>query len=177
MTNSPVLEAALLAERGVKVLRRLTEVKLSLADASYLADWVTDARTVLRALSARPAEVVVRKLEWELEERNWWVAAPDAFHRRLGYEVRQTDSGNVRVRTCNEPFRDFDGTVEEAKAAAQADYERRILSSLEASPAPVSEEMRAALELFERHYPMGINPYLDEACRKARAALAAKGGQ
>lgn len=32
--------------------------------------------------------------------------------------------------------------------------------------------MREALELFFNHYPHGINPYLDDAHRKARAALA-----
>lgn len=32
-----------------------------------------------------------------------------------------------------------------------------------------------ALKLFRDHYPAGINPWLDEACTKARAALSKAG--
>ncbi len=35
------------------------------------------------------------------------------------------------------------------------------------------EQIEAALRKFEMHYPQGINPWLDDAWRDARAALAA----
>lgn len=92
--------------------------------------------------------IKVKSLVWEIEEDGWWVSAPDAFFRRLGYEVRITDNGGVRARTCNEPFKDFDGTADQAKAAAQADYESRILSAIETTPALVielSEDAKAQL--------------------------------
>lgn len=67
-------------------------------------------------------------------------------------------------------------TLEAAKAAAQADYERRILAALD-TPAPaLMDELVEALRQFEAHYPRGINPFLDDAHAKARAVLAKIGG-
>jgi hypothetical protein len=40
-----------------------------------------------------------------------------------------------------------------------------------------SPRLYAALEKFVAHYPMGINPFLDEACIEARAALAQARGE
>lgn len=45
-----------LVERGVEVLKRLSVSKVSLSDAAFIAQWVSDARTELRrseALSAK----------------------------------------------------------------------------------------------------------------------------
>lgn len=33
-------------------------------------------------------------------------------------------------------------------------------------------EMLEALQAFEAHYPLGVNPFLDDAFRSARAAIA-----
>lgn len=86
-------------------------------------------------LSAAPVAVKVRKLEWTaLDDDHWGVTSLG-----LSYEIRRSQlTGSVRIRgsrNIHDGFMDFDGTVEEAKAAAQADYERRILSALEPTPA------------------------------------------
>lgn len=73
-------------------------------------------------------EVKIKPLEWSVEEENWYSAAAHKFP--YGYDVRITDSGNVRVRFGHLLWRLFDGSVEEAKSAAQADYEDRIRSAL-----------------------------------------------
>jgi len=73
-------------------------------------------------------DVKVKPLEWIEDDTRWWVAQMDP--RLPGYEVRETDRGNVRARIAGEPWSAFTGTVEEAKAIAQADFERRILTAL-----------------------------------------------
>lgn len=75
----------------------------------------------------------VKALEWEVEEERWH-SAKTPFN--YGYEVRLTDRDAVRWRHGTRSFEPFDGSFEEAKAAAQADYEQRILSAL--SPQPVT---------------------------------------
>lgn len=100
------------------------------------------------ALSASPASapgsgVRVKPLEWEQPEPDWW----DVYDRALqiGYAVNQRRDGSVRLRVPGETsFAIFAGSVEEAKAAAQADFEQRIRSALDASPSP--PETREAVE-------------------------------
>jgi hypothetical protein len=70
----------------------------------------------------------VKRLEWISEEPNWWMAQPDAMFR--GYEVRITDRGTVRARRGNEPWFEFSGSADEAKAHWQYDFEDRIMSAL-----------------------------------------------
>lgn len=73
----------------------------------------------------------IKPLEWEETDERWWVAQP--FHG-FCYEIRVTDRGNTRVRWPeNGGWEGFDGSMEVAQAAAQQDYESRILSAL-ASP-------------------------------------------
>ena len=101
-------------------------------------------------LSASPAPasapgsgVRVRPLEWKQPEPDWW----EVYDRtlQLGYEVNQRRDGSVRLRVPGETsFAIFAGSVEEAKAAAQADFEQRIRSALDASPSP--PETREAVE-------------------------------
>lgn len=79
----------------------------------------------------------IKALEWEEDDTGWWGTVS---HIGISYEVRQTKSGSVRIRISNENFRFFYGTVEEAKAVAQADYERRVRAAIEAPSAdPVAE--------------------------------------
>ena len=82
--------------------------------------------------SKEEAGVRVKPLEWVEDEIGWWCARPDAMLH--GYEVRITDRGKVRSRRGTEPWADFDGTLDEAKAAHQAHFDQCILSALETPP-------------------------------------------
>jgi len=91
--------------------------------------------------SAPGSGVRVRPLEWKQPEPDWW----EVYDRtlQLGYEVNQRRDGSVRLRVPGETsFAIFAGSVEEAKAAAQADFEQRIRSALDASPSPTQGETR-----------------------------------
>lgn len=72
--------------------------------------------------------ITVKDLVWEAEDNGWWSARAGAFPG--GYEVRETDRGGVRVRSISGSWESFDGTLDEAKASHQADYDRRIRSGL-----------------------------------------------
>lgn len=98
--------------------------------------------------------VKVVPLEWAEEdgEPNWWTAwHADA---RLGYEVRSTVRGKVRRRHIGENWTDFDGDIDDAKADAQADFERRILACIsptddEDPTTPASDPPRQAIEALK----------------------------
>lgn len=104
----------------------------------YLPDNIDEQADLIAALSAAPVAVKVRGLKWNVIDDDHWGASGLG----LSYEIRRSQiTGKVRIRgsrNIHDGFMDFDGTVEEAQAAAQADYERRILSAIEA--APVSAE-------------------------------------
>lgn len=86
--------------------------------------YLTAAESALSA-SGAPGPVAVKPLTWELVDDDWWGA-----ETVVGvYEVRQARA-SVRVRFCEGGMIPFDGTIEAAKAAAQADYETRIRSAL-----------------------------------------------
>ena len=115
-----------LAEQGIEVLRRLSRSKLSLSDASFIAQWATEVRAVLRQSHSTGA--VVKGLEWR-EEFGYAARAESpvgvyAINDFVGFEDRYRlgcpTAGRLLCFT----------TLSEAKAAAQADYERRILSAI-----------------------------------------------
>lgn len=74
---------------------------------------------------------------------------------------------------------DGTGTEEECFAACATDYERRILSALEAAPAPmVTEALKAALTTMYRYQRAGYGDDvfyddLSQSIRKVEAALTA----
>lgn len=79
--------------------------------------------------------VAVKPLEWKEPEPNWWEAYSQTL--RLGYEVSLRRDGTIRTRSNgDEKFQIFNGSIDEAKAAAQADYEQRILSVLKTKETP-----------------------------------------
>ena len=98
------------------------------------------------------AEVVarVRPLVWTEEVKGvWWIA--DA------YRIEVFDGGGFAARVSQPQSRAFRTiaygvSFEKAKAAAQADYERRILSALEPTPSTdaVRRQAREALAPFAR---------------------------
>ncbi len=89
-------------------------------------------------------DIKIKKMEWATEEPNWYSASAHEFP--YGYEVRVTDSGNVRVRFGHKSWCSFQGSVDEAKAAAQADYEARIRAALSAQVQDVAEAVVALKE-------------------------------
>lgn len=99
------------------------------ADGEY--QWWSRLAEILASLEAENVKLragLVKPLTWVEDETNWWSAQPDAMLR--GYEIRVTDRGAVRVRRGSEDWTAFHGTVPQAKAHWQADYERCILSAL-----------------------------------------------
>jgi hypothetical protein len=121
MTNSPVFEAGLLAELSrPELYAKIEQLQADLRDVIH--------SVALSALRAQGG-VRVKPLEWEtdhvgggLKSREYRVRAGVWTH---GYYWCKNDED------ANIGFED----EEEAKAAAQADYEQRIRSALEASPA------------------------------------------
>jgi hypothetical protein len=86
----------------------------------------------IRETPAPAKAAVVKPLEWVEDEQDWWSAT--AFSYLAGYETWATPRGVVRWRRPGQAkFELFDGTLDEAKAAAQRDYEARILSCLVSS--------------------------------------------
>ena len=92
---------------------------------------------------------MVRGLEWHLEssrrQRGYWRA-----YSEVGtYDINEHPDGayGVSGRVVVWPL----GTLDEAKAAAQADYERRIMSALE----PVEAEAEPVAFVIERTLAMG----------------------
>lgn len=133
--------------------------------------------------------VGVKPLEWDEGGNGAW-ATPDGY-----YQIRFLDGSFMLLRPflANEIYR----TLEAAKAAAQADYERRILSAL--TPTPVTVGALEPVERALRHlkgcltFPVSseINPrgydtrtptpetveYMVELVMEADAALRALSGE
>lgn len=87
-------------------------------------------------LAARTGGVKVKALEWK--HHRWRHEARTEFGTEVVYEFRFAENDDVAYAS----WRDEEFvSVEEAKAAAQADYERRVLAALEpAEPAEPFEE-------------------------------------
>lgn len=128
MSNDELFEMVRAAyERGYNWGQENPDSRPFLNKAAY--DYA-DKTTSALALRTPSDGVRVKLLEWEEDEPGWWCAQPAAMIGGFGYEVRITDSGKVRARRGRDGWADFSGTLVEAKAAAQADYEQRILSAL-----------------------------------------------
>lgn len=96
-----------------------------------------------------------KPLVWELVDDDWWAATAAGF---LTYEVRQARA-SVRVRTPEAPqFHVFEGNIDAAKAAAQADCDTRILSALDADRDELHAARRAIMEAFEEARRADIVP-------------------
>jgi acyl-homoserine lactone acylase PvdQ len=84
---------------------------------------------------------------------------------RLAAEIARLRAELAKVEGERNEHADFCAEAIEQRQAAEA----RAL----AAEAKV-EEMGKALEMFVNHYPMGVNSFLDDAYRRARAALQPK---
>ena len=119
------------------VLASVSEVTKEYMDR-YLegkADNTREVQSALLALRSRPASAlpVVGDLKWDETEPSWHTTTTPFG---CGYEVRISEKGTVRYRRTGRMFETFDGTFEAAKAAAQADFEARILAALTPSVQP-----------------------------------------
>ena len=85
-----------------------------------------EAAAMLRACKGR---VNVKPLQWEYHPAGT-IAAPPTGH---AYIIDTRMKGRCYSVKGFNPQRQFD-SLDEAKAAAQADYERRILAALEPAP-------------------------------------------
>ncbi|PYE89650.1 hypothetical protein [Phyllobacterium leguminum] len=112
---------------------RLTEA----TDKPFLAQtWIEDGYHV-RTLYAHPAPqpsgaVQVKPLEWH--GKGWPRAAPSIVGM---YKIWAGNDVWLDGECLNEMDRHPDYTEDEAKAAALADYERRVLSAIAQAPAPI----------------------------------------
>lgn len=128
-------KAEALAERAIdRASERYNGCKphFSVKDADLMAMLAATLRAAIAALPARG--VGVRPLVWEESVKGRWIGTPVVklgdlafwvFHREDGTFMRATKDGGKQYPT-----------LDAAKAAAQADYEARILSALEPAPAP-----------------------------------------
>jgi hypothetical protein len=153
----------------------------------------TRAEAALPAVSA-PVAVRVRELEWDADGRKLHMDQSMAFSKSYDWDgwdcFRQEGYGLgasyiIWPDSIGSARWNLYGTVDglfipdlngetAAKAAAQADYAARIMAAIEVVDVA---ELVEALRQFAAHYPRGINPFLDDAHSKARAALARIGGQ
>lgn len=124
----------------------------------------------LAAFSDPKAEAVtVKPLVWEVEGGWRHIGKPPARFADFCYWVMDQDKGYM-VPTLKKTY----PTLEEAKAAAQADYEARILSAIYTSPVPALTD-----EAVERAYEAAKNAMPHEALSEIapgeleRVALAA----
>jgi hypothetical protein len=111
--------------------------------------------------------VTVKRLEWDMTEENWHTATTPF---NFGYEVRVTDRGAVRWRCGSRPFETFEGTLSEAKAACQADFETRIRSALTHST-PVEAQTVEAWAHFHEGELLSITLRKETADAYRRAGL------
>jgi hypothetical protein len=142
--------------------------------------WVPEARIVgnvragdiSRAVSAaltapvRAAEVKVKPLEWDDAIHGGWVAlgAAGVYHVNKIYDLDY--ASGVRGFDFSNPFNHDSpmfSTAAEAKAAAEADYEARILAALSLSPGTGEKdriaELEGALEPFVKAFEVRRDSY------------------
>lgn len=102
----------------------------------------TLARTAFSALSkgegVAVGGVTVRPLEWVYRD---WARAQWCASTPLGLDYFARDRDGIIGWNALLEARNDTATLDEAKAAAQADYEKRVLSCLSASPVPPVSEV------------------------------------
>ncbi|NKE75363.1 hypothetical protein [Ochrobactrum sp. MC-1LL] len=136
----------------------LPEEAVKAAIATYMTFGIDDEmmrEALTAALPFLPVQVAVKKLEWgELRYTEDYSFAQDA-ETSIGRYIA-TDNGWFLQGQSGWKSED---DIEAAKAAAQADYERRILSAIEAAP-PLSklkaENARLKAQLAEALKALGI---------------------
>lgn len=85
---------------------------------------------VLRALKA--SGIRVKPLEWEESLRDRWIGTPVTKLGDLAFWIFRHHDGTFK-RATKDGWQ-YKSTIEAAKAAAQADYEARIIAALDVAP-------------------------------------------
>jgi hypothetical protein len=119
-----------LPEEAVKAAHEAARVR-DIRDERSMRERVVDALTA--ALPFLPVQGAVKKLEWNEYEREGQIEEWDASSGFDGYYNITLGLNGYLVKMPDDE-EEFE-TLEAAKAAAQADYEARILSALEPSAA------------------------------------------
>jgi hypothetical protein len=134
-------------EKSREILQRFADQFRSGAQGAHFEE-AEDAQALAFAIDAALSSVqTVKPLEWEESDERWWGAMP--IHG-LRYEVCVTDRGSVRVRWPESGgWEDFDGDLDVAKAAAQANFEARIRSCLLPTPQPVEKPCGPVASIYE----------------------------
>lgn len=118
----PVLEVEFDTQMDVE--RNPYGAREAIEDALYL---IRDLSTTLRASTAQPVGVRVRKLAWEESVKGRWIGTPPVKLSELAFWVflRGSEFGRATKNGW-----EYYPTLDAAQAAAQADYEHRILAAL-----------------------------------------------
>lgn len=112
-------------------------------------------------------EARVKPLVWEESLKDRWIGTPDSKLGDLAFWIFRHHDGTLKHAT-KEGWQ-FYPTLDAAKAAAQADYEARILAALE--PAPDMAELVEALRMADAALS-GANMNMAAVEKKVKAALA-----
>jgi len=118
-----------------------------------------------------PARVTVKPLVWRDDGTN----GHDTDHAFGFYEVYPDPRGDMLSRDGVDSG--IFGTIEAAKAAAQADYEARILATIDVPPAPRDAQIAALVEAAQLYIDDRIK--VDDTptfCNLCAAVAAVKGG-
>jgi hypothetical protein len=71
----------------------------------------------------------IKRLEWVLEDENWWSAKAHCFP--FSYEVWVTGRGTVRFRTTGGSWIKSSLSADDLMFSLQKDYEDRVMGSFE----------------------------------------------
>lgn len=108
-------------------------------------DVAGDLATLIEDLASQPAapSVKVKALEWENSVNGRWIGTPPIKIANMAFWVFSCSEGFKRMTGDGPPM--YYPTLEAAKAAAQADYEARILAALETAPAAPAVKVKPGL--------------------------------
>lgn len=131
-------------ERGIEAAKNILLLRAHELSAQELAEAAISAYLATTELSNPVAEAVkVKPLIWSTAETGT-PRAKDACDRQ--YHVCSEFSGagqpsSWRLSIDCRPFKEIFSSEEEAKAAAQADYEQRVMSALSTPPQPEAQAL------------------------------------
>lgn len=130
---------------------KMADAALSVIEKERALQILVDEGQKCDAIRAEGAGVKVKPLVWENDgfwssgpNEGWLEEAKTPFG--WGYSIEIGRDGNFMADSTFEWSSTGLDTPDQAKAAAQADYERRILSALEPAPVSVGEAACVLLE-------------------------------
>jgi hypothetical protein len=143
MTDTNKTEAPEREQQAQKALDKVMNERCTNFDKGAVIHWAEQGMYQVRADLSRPDPVTVKPLVWWRDPHN--VSFVDAeFVDTSGLYCIAESVLFIGHAETGIPF----DSVDEAKAAAQADYEHRILSAL--TPAPVTTAQAARVSALEK---------------------------